>query len=222
MEENQKRNSRTNKRKKQKRHLIITILQNMILLVIASILIYMAFGIYKEGSVKTKQEGKEESISEEEERVGNEDEQKKQVKIPSIPVPSEYKGYKVESRLEIPTIKLNTNVLEEYSKEGLDVCASKYYGPKANETGNYCIAAHNKKNMFNHLIDLKIGDSVYLTDNENGIIEYQVYDIYKVKPQNTEPLEQQTGGKKELTLITCVNYSQNRLVIKAIEKNQNI
>lgn len=109
--------------------------------------------------------------------------------------------------------------MADYTKAGLKICASKYYGPNANEAGNYCIAGHNykKENMFNHLINLEIGDSIFLTDNINGKVEYSIYDIYKVKPENTEPLSQQTDGEKQITLITCVNYSKNRLVVKAIE-----
>ena len=122
----------------------------------------------------------------------------------------------------MPKIKLKTNVLTEYSTEGLEKCASKYYGPEANGIGNYCIAGHNynQKNMFNHLIDLKIGDSLFLTNNKSGIVEYEIYDIYKVKPQNVEPLSQKTNGKREVTLITCVNYSKNRLVVKAAERKE--
>lgn len=153
------------------------------------------------------------------EEINNNYKTRKVITMPEVPVDEEYKGYKVECKLEIPEIDLNTNVLKEYSLKGLKLCASKYYGPNANEVGNYCIAGHNynKENMFNHLIDLKIGDSIFLTDNKNGIVEYIIYDIYKVKPQNTEPLSQKKDKQRELTLITCVNYSRNRLVVKARE-----
>lgn len=227
MEEKQRRKSRMQmKRNRQKR--TIHFIRYIILLTIMIILSYMGYGMYREAKVGTR-------LAEENtqnEQVGNLEENKKNnenrineknIKIPSIPVVQKYSGYQVDSRLEIPKIDLNTNVLTNYSTEGLEVCASKYYGPQANEVGNYCIAAHNynKKNMFNHLIDLELKDTILLTDNKNGIVEYEVYDIYKVKPENVEPLSQETDGKKELTLITCVNYSKNRLVIKAVQKVEN-
>ena len=150
-----------------------------------------------------------------------------ELEISSIPIIKEkidttYKGLEVAAKLFIPKIDLETNVLEEYSKNGLDVCASKFWGPEANEVGNFCIAGHNydKENMFNHLIDLKIGDEIYLTDNKNGKFAYTIYDIYKVKPQNTAPIEQDTNGKRVVTLITCVNYSRNRLIVQAIEDTE--
>ena len=65
---------------------------------------------------------------------------------------------------------------------------------------------------------LKTGDEIYLLDNQNGKYVYTIYDIYKVKPNNTSPLKQNTNGKRIITLITCVNYSDNRLIVQAVEK----
>ncbi len=218
-----RRKTRKNIKSKQRRKYIIMILQNIILLTIATILFYMTYGIYKEGKIRMVQ-SEDDNLQSLVNQEIIEDTKANKIEISLTPVSTKYLGYKVDCRLEIPEINLSTNVLQDYTKAGLKVCASKYYGPDANEVGNYCIAGHNyqKENMFNHLIDLKVGDSVYLTDNTNGLVEYQIYDIYKVKPQNTKPLEQNTNGQRELTLITCVNYSKNRLVVKAIEKQANI
>ena len=132
-------------------------------------------------------------------------------------VPVLYQGYKVSSKLEIPKINLATYVLDEKSDEAMWVCPTKYYGPEPNGVGNYCIAAHNynKQNMFNHIIELQIGDSIYLTDNNFGKLEYVVYDVYKALPSNTEPLTQETNGHREITLITCSDYSSKRIIVKA-------
>ena len=134
-------------------------------------------------------------------------------------VEEEFEGYKVAAFLEIPKIKLETNVLAEYSEKGLDKCVSKFWGSSPNEIGNFCIAGHNyqKPNMFNNVYKLKEGDTLYLTDNENGKIEYEIYDIYKVKPQNTKCLSQQTNGKREITLITCNSSGSYRIIVKARE-----
>ena len=134
-------------------------------------------------------------------------------------VEEEYLGYEVSAFLEIPSIKLETNVLAEYSEKGLAKCVSKFWGPDANEIGNFCIAGHNyqKPNMFNNVYKLKEGDTLYLTDNKNGKIEYEIYNIYKVKPQNTNCLSQKTNGKREVTLITCNSSANYRIIIKARE-----
>lgn len=132
-------------------------------------------------------------------------------------IPLQYQGYDVCAKLTIPKIALETYVFSVYDEEAMWICPTKYFGPEPNEEGNFCIAAHNydKENMFNHLIDLEKGDSVYLTDNTHGKIEYRVTDIYKAEPNNTEPLSQETNGKKCITLITCSDYSSKRIIVKA-------
>ena len=132
-------------------------------------------------------------------------------------IEKEYKGYVVSAKLEIPEINLETYVLDSDEEEAMWLCPTKYFGPDANETGNYCIAAHNydKENMFNHIIELNKGDYIFLTDNKNGQVKYEIYDIYKVKPTDTQVLSQKTNGETELTLITCSDYSSKRIIVKA-------
>ena len=133
----------------------------------------------------------------------------------------EYKGYEVDSKLEIPKIELETYVLKEFSKEALNVSVTKFWGCKPNTIGNYCIAGHNfkNKNMFHNLKKLKRNDNVFIIDNKVGKVEYEVYDVYKVFPEDTSCLEQETNGKKEVTLITCTSDSEERIIVKATEKN---
>lgn len=225
------RKTRIEKHGGKSHRIIVKTVRYVIGFIIICIFAYMTYGIYQEARIRNITEGALDDLSLsnlnvmidetlEKEQATNQIENQSVEQKAFIPVTAQYNGYSVDCRLEVPKIDLNTNVLTNYTKEGLKICASKYYGPKANEIGNYCIAGHNyqRENMFNHLIDLEIGDSIFLTDNKNGKIEYTIYDIYKVKPENVEPLSQETRGEKEITLITCVNYSKNRLVVKAIEK----
>lgn len=132
-------------------------------------------------------------------------------------IPENYLGYEVDGILRIPEIKLETYIFKEYSEEAMNIAPTKLWGPDINEQGNYSIIGHNykKENMFNNLIDLEIEDKIYLIDNKHGEIEYKIYDIYKVKENNIEPIKQKSKEETELTLITCVNYTNNRLIIKA-------
>ena len=68
-----------------------------------------------------------------------------------------------------------------------------------------------------NLNTLKNGDTLTLTDNQNGTISYKIYHKYKAKANQTYGLSQRTNGKREVTLITCCNYSNERLIIKARE-----
>lgn len=208
-----KRKTRKEKRKENIRKKI----RIGILVILFFIGVYVGMGFFKESKIQLVQEN--ETMEQEIVKV---EQTKMVIPIEVEKIPETYLNYEVIAKLEVPKIKLETNVLKEYDLEGMKVCASKFWGPPPNEIGNFCIAGHNyeKENMFNHLIDLEIGDELYLTDNKNGKYAYTICNIYKVKPQNTAPINQETKGNRMVTLITCVNYSQNRLIVQAIENKE--
>lgn len=192
---------------------IKNLIKSIFILIIFSTITYISVGIYKESKIKLKEKSKN-KIQVEETKETTEEVREK------VNIPNTYLDYEVTAKLVIPKIELETYILNDYTKERMDVCPTKFWGPEPNEIGNFCITGHNykKDNMFYNLIDLEIGDQFYLLDNKNGKYTYTIYDIYKVKPQNTDSLEQDTGGKRIVTLITCVNYSDTRLIIQAVEK----
>ena len=132
-------------------------------------------------------------------------------------IESEFKGYKVCAKLNIPIINLETYVLEEYSKQALLTSVTKFYGEEPNKVGNFCIAGHNygPTNMFQNIKKLKVNDEIYLTDTNGDKIKYLIYDIYTVLPNETGCLSQKTNGNTELTLITCTLDSERRIIVKA-------
>ena len=72
--------------------------------------------------------------------------------------------------------------------------------------------------MVAQLSGIKKGDKIELTDIEKGrTITYEVYDRFVVNPEDTACTSQKTGGRKEMTLITCTNYGTQRLIVKARE-----
>ena len=203
------------KKNKLKQNRIRKIIKQIIILVIFMILIYIFWGMNREDKIALVEKN-EINIQAEEIVI---EENQENVKREEVHIEESYLGYNVSSKLIIPKINLETYVLEDYTIEGMNVCASKYWGPDANEIGNFCIAGHNykKDNMFYNLIDLNIGDELYLLDNKNGKYTYTIYNIYKVKPKNISPLDQETNGKRIVTLITCVNYTDNRLIVQAVQ-----
>lgn len=211
---------RARREKKQaKKNKIRNIMRIIITFLILGTIIYIVYGVYNESKIKFVQEEKND-IQEKYSRISTEtiiidDKHKLERKVPET-----YLNYKVSARIEIPKLNIDSNVLEEYSKEGLEECVSKYWGPEPNEVGNYCIAGHNygRKNMFGYLGDLEIGDKIYLSDNKNGKYTYSIYEMYRVEADNTNPLNQVTNDKREITLITCSSYSEKRLIVKAVEE----
>lgn len=219
-----RRAKRLNKKTK-----VNSIIRVFIILFILIMLIYLVYGLYKESKIKIVEKDELEKViytsntennltnhNVEKNELNSEQNSTKQALIEKVP--NEYLGYKVSAKLEIPKMNINSNVLEEYSKEGLEKCISKFWGPEPNEIGNYCIAGHNyaRKNMFGYLGDLEIGDKIYLSDNKNGKYSYTIYEKYRVEPENTDALSQNTN-KREITLITCSSYFNKRLIIKAVE-----
>lgn len=134
-------------------------------------------------------------------------------------MPSEIKGYKVIGKLAIPSIELNTYILNETNEKTLNVSVTKIAGPKINKIGNFCITGHNylKDNMFGKLKKVNINDNIVLTDTFGREQEYVVYDKFEISPDDVSVLNQNANNKKEVTLITCTIGAIKRLVVKAIE-----
>lgn len=131
----------------------------------------------------------------------------------------EIEGTEVIGKLEIPKIDLVTYILSDTSKETLNKSVTKLCGPKVNGVGNLCITGHNYHNdrMFGDLKDLDIKDKIYITGTKGDKIEYVVYEIDKVYPKEIECLSQETGGERQITLITCTTGAIKRLIVKATE-----
>ena len=72
--------------------------------------------------------------------------------------------------------------------------------------------------MFHDLKKLQIGDNLFIIDNEIGKVEYEIFEIYKVLPEDVSPLDAVTTNEREVTLITCTSDSKERIIIKAKEK----
>ena len=71
--------------------------------------------------------------------------------------------------------------------------------------------------FFSNISKLSIGDKIKIYDLNNNFLEYNIYDKFEVEINNTSVLNQDTNGKKELTLITCNNTKKNRIILKAKE-----
>lgn len=142
----------------------------------------------------------------------------KEKEYPKEEILDEYKGYKVCAKIEVPSISLNANILEDYSKKALKVSATKFWGVQPNKTGNFCVVGHNIKSMFSDIKKLEIGDTFFITDKKVGKVEYEIFNIYKVNPEDVKCLDSVYENQKEVTLITCTNDSKNRVIIKAKEK----
>lgn len=197
------------------------VIKCLIILILFSMLIYLGIEEYREIQIKKKtifdKEYNTQNLSSDDQESGNHE---NEVKVyPKEEIETQYKGYQVIAKLEIPEIRLITYVLERYSKEALNVSVTKFWGADPNQIGNFCIAGHNfqNKNMFHHLKKLEIGNQLFISDHSIGKVEYEVSEIYVVEPEDVSCLSQETNQKREVTLITCTNDSKKRIIVKAQE-----
>lgn len=133
----------------------------------------------------------------------------------------EYKGYKIEGIIEIPKINIKYPIINQTDEETMKLSITKFWGPQVNEIGNYTVAGHNNKDgtMFGKTKYLEIGDIIKLTNLKNETIEYKVFKIYSIDPDDVSCVQSVEPNTREVTLITCTNGHKNRLVTKA---RQNI
>lgn len=134
-------------------------------------------------------------------------------------MPDKMGEYNVLGLIVIDKLKLEKNILDKTTDEALNLSVTKFYGPELNEEGNLCITGHNYEELFAHLNELQLKDTFYIIDKANAKkVTYEIYDKYTVSPTDLDCLNQETQGKREVTLITCNPGGTTRLIIKAREK----
>ncbi len=126
------------------------------------------------------------------------------------------KGDEIFCIIQIPSIDLEYPVFNFLSDKNLKLAPARLSGTSLENDYNICIAGHNYDNglLFSNIPKLNIGDIIYLTDINNIQHSYIVYLNYEVSPNNLEPLSA-NSEEPELTLITCNNYNNMRIIIKA-------
>ncbi len=128
-------------------------------------------------------------------------------------------GYEVEGIIEIPKINIKYPIINETNDAAMKVSITKFWGNRINEIGNYTMAGHNNKDgtMFGKTKYLELGDTIKMTDLSLNTVEYEIFKIYTIDPDDVTCVESIEPGTREITLITCTNGHKNRLITKAKE-----
>lgn len=128
-------------------------------------------------------------------------------------------GYNIEGIIEIPKIDLKYPIISKTDDKTMKISVTKFWGNTINEIGNYTIAGHNNLDgtMFGKVKKLQKGDVIKLTNLYGKTIEYKIFDMYVIDPNDVTCTKIVEEGTKEVTLITCTNGRKNRLVTKARE-----
>ena len=132
------------------------------------------------------------------------------------------KKYEAIGIVRIPKINISYPILAQTTNvDVMKVAPYKFWGANPNEVGNLCIIGHNYRRkgvFFSDVPSLTVGDIVEVQDLSQRTIQYEVYDIHTVDPNDRSDTTQYTNGKKEVTIITCTNDATQRVIVKCTEK----
>lgn len=122
--------------------------------------------------------------------------------------------------INIPKLNIQYPVFSNFDNELLKISLCRFFGPNFGENGNICIAGHNYDNnkFFSNIASLNVNDEILLTNNLNKVFYYYVNKIYEVKHDDLSPIYSYDDNKKQLTLVTCNNKNNNRIIIISFMK----
>lgn len=122
--------------------------------------------------------------------------------------------------IEISKINVYYPIFSNYNDELLKIAPCKFYGSEPGKIGNLCIAGHNYDNtkFFSNISNLNIDDEIIIYNNSNEKFSYFISDIYEVKQNDLSPVYSYDKNSRQLTLITCNNLNNNRIIVKALYK----
>ncbi len=129
----------------------------------------------------------------------------------------EYDGYIYFKRLDKKLIIQNGDINGVLSNNNVAIINN---GSLIDDkVGNTILAGHNTKEVFNILYKLKYNDEITINNYYKNYI-FIVYEIKVVDIKDTYILDN-VKDNKIITLITCTNNNQKRLIIRGKYKSHN-
>lgn len=128
--------------------------------------------------------------------------------------------YEVMGKIEIPKTGVEYPVLERVTVRSIEIAVAIAYGPGLNEVGNTVIYGHNYRNglFFSNNKKLSNGDKIYITDKYGEKVTYEIYNIYQTTANDATYFTRDTEGRREISLQTCTDSGNGRIIIWAVEK----
>lgn len=121
----------------------------------------------------------------------------------------EIDGYAYVGYLSIPALELELPVMSEWDYARLKIAPCRYTG--STRTGDLVICAHNYTRHFGSIRNLVHGDTVYFTDMDGTIWQYEIAVVDILPPTDIEDM---TAGDYDLTLFTCTYGGQSRVTVR--------
>lgn len=131
-----------------------------------------------------------------------------------------YQDFVMLGYITIPKTNVKLPILEETSPKALETSVAVLYPSnniQLNEAGNTVIIGHNYRNgkLFSNNKKLSVGDKILIKDASGRELTYIIYQKFETDPNDASFYNRDTNGVPEITLSTCTDDSQKRIIIFA-------
>jgi len=133
-------------------------------------------------------------------------------------VEAKYQRFSTIGRIEIPQTGVDLPILEQVTVEGMKKAPCLLYATgELNQSGNNLIVGHNFRNgtIFSNNKNLTLGDKIYITSLDGKKIEYTIYRKFITTAEDVSYIKRDTKGKPEITLSSCTDDDELRIIILA-------
>ena len=118
----------------------------------------------------------------------------------------------------IPKLNINYPFFYGINENLLKIAPCRFWGDMpGNKTTNLCIAGHNYNDdsFFSKIGDLENNDLIIIENNKKKKYYYFVYNKFEIDENEINTITKSFKYFNELTLLTCNNKNNKRIVIKA-------
>lgn len=130
-----------------------------------------------------------------------------------------YEGFVMIGYITIPKTNVKLPILDTVTPDSLNTAVAALYpsNPQLNEPGNVVIIGHNYRNgkFFSDNDKLSVGDKILIKDTTGRELSYTIYQKFQTTEQDTSFYTRNTNGIAEITLSTCTDDGDARIIILA-------
>lgn len=129
-----------------------------------------------------------------------------------------YKDNDIIGNIIIPKINVNYPFFYGINENLLKLSPCRFFGNMPNtKTSNLCIAGHNYNDnrFFSKIDNLENNDLIIIENNSKKKYYYFVYNKFEIDENKVNSITKNSKYFNELTLLTCNNKNNKRIVIKA-------
>lgn len=128
-----------------------------------------------------------------------------------------YKDSDILGTIIIPKININYPFFYGINEDLLKIAPCHFLGNLPDEKDNLCIAGHNYDDdrFFSKIYTLDYEDLIIIENNSKKKYYYFVYDKFEIDENQISFVTHSNLSNPELTLLTCNNRNNKRIVVKA-------